>query len=66
MSDLTTAFYRIMAMQETGEECCARNRVQGFETANELARQVWEAHPEWRQVWVEREDPVHRYRSFED
>jgi hypothetical protein len=32
MRNLTTGFFRVMAMQETGEECCVReSAVRGWE-----------------------------------
>lgn len=66
MRNLTTGFFRVMAMQETGEECCVQNRVRGWETANMLVRQALDEHPEWRDAWVEDEAPLGWNQGFGD
>lgn len=46
---------RIMAEQETGEECCLHNNVDEAR-AEELIDQEWDSHPEYRAIWAEPEE----------
>ena len=46
--------YRVMVEEETGEESCHGNNLEG-QKACDLAVKLKEDHEEWRHVWVELE-----------
>jgi len=52
--------YRVMAEQETGEECCYANNLSADDACTQAVR-AREEHVEWRHVWVELEENRHLF-----
>ncbi|MEA3640260.1 MAG: hypothetical protein VBE63_09985 [Lamprobacter sp.] len=52
--------YRVMVMQETGEELCVDDNIVGLDRAQDIMQDVLEQHEEWR-AWIEREQ---NWRSY--
>jgi fumarate hydratase class II len=57
-----------MVLQETGEEMCLQNRVQGYDQAAAIADNAYNEHVEWRDVWLEQDEPrrMMAYGDYEE